>query len=628
MFEALCKLLTGWFGPPTQSQAHSPEPENAEISRSTVKIDEIHSEITESIDSHPVPYDETLLERVRTQWQFGDWQSLAQLNRDTLQHHPDRAKLALLAAAGLLQIGNNNEAKKFIRFAQDWGISKKLISQILIAGVHNSIGRAAAICDQRHALKHFETAIAIGTPGVELRLLAQSRRNEQINQLVSLFPECYPKVDLLKKTLETAKFSSGNKKWAIETQLHIPALDKIGLKDILEIDGISFSDFEQQPYGTVVGFSEKFVLKVEIYPHKNKRNNLRREADIIRYLNSHHCPCVVNFHSQGWIGEKPYLIVEKIAGKKECKPVDVLFSFCAMAGLGVIHADLAPWEHRYNHLHDGLVAIVFDFDQAVIDDGVRSLTFSEMLGYLERHYPFLPGKKITDQLRHWSFGDYVKDGRLDISKTTLMMSGVSTNSPEHNNIYHDIRGKKIICTGERGIEERALILEKIDFSGEYVLDIGANTGELTRHIAKTAAHVDGIERCHEHAIVGQLVNCCESVTNARIHHLDACDEWPRESYDTVILFSVLHHISNPDALLSRIKSSAKRVVIECKPNEKGSTFVGGSWVETQKWNFSSLEEMVESLSDAFGMKFCRNLGDSGRERCILEFSRSQLVNSN
>ena len=50
--------------------------------------------------SHMVPYDENLLERSRTQWQFGDRASLAALDQTTLQHHPDRAKLTLLAAAG------------------------------------------------------------------------------------------------------------------------------------------------------------------------------------------------------------------------------------------------------------------------------------------------------------------------------------------------------------------------------------------------------------------------------------------------------------------------------------------------------------------------------------------------
>ena len=133
----------------------------------------------------PPPTDaSTLLEQADTQWQFGDWASLARLDIDTLQHHPDRAKLALLAAAGRLQIDKSDEAKQFIRLAQDWGISKKFISQILIAGVHNSIGRAAALGNQpQRALRHFENAITSGTPGNDAKLLTQARMGEQLAQL-------------------------------------------------------------------------------------------------------------------------------------------------------------------------------------------------------------------------------------------------------------------------------------------------------------------------------------------------------------------------------------------------------------------------------------------------------------
>jgi hypothetical protein len=117
-------------------------------------------------DAHVVPYDENLLERARTQWQFGDWESLAKLDRETLQHHPDRAKLALLAAAGQFQQGDARLGRTFVRLAQDWGCSRKLISQIIIAGTHNSLGRAAALLGQEaRALAHFNDAIAIGTPG-------------------------------------------------------------------------------------------------------------------------------------------------------------------------------------------------------------------------------------------------------------------------------------------------------------------------------------------------------------------------------------------------------------------------------------------------------------------------------
>lgn len=131
-----------------------------------------------------VPYDENLLERARSQWQFGDWESLTRLDRDTLQHHPDRAKLALFAAAGHLQISNAVEARKFFRIALDWGVGKENLARILIAGVHNSLGRVAALAgQQRRMLKHFESSVVVGTPGADIRLITQARIGEQLQQI-------------------------------------------------------------------------------------------------------------------------------------------------------------------------------------------------------------------------------------------------------------------------------------------------------------------------------------------------------------------------------------------------------------------------------------------------------------
>jgi DNA-binding transcriptional MerR regulator len=179
-----------------------------------------------------VPYDENLLERARTQWQFGDWESLAQLSRDTLQHHPDRAKLALLAAAGRLQTGHDVEARQFIRLAQNWGVSNKLVCQILIAGVHNSLGRAAALGgNQPRALKHFENAVVVGMPGRDAKLLTQARTREQLHQLELLTPEGFlkvgaggtaatpPKLPPLTKTLETITEFLQQQKTELDAQL-------------------------------------------------------------------------------------------------------------------------------------------------------------------------------------------------------------------------------------------------------------------------------------------------------------------------------------------------------------------------------------------------------------------------
>ena len=199
MFKGLGHWLKQIFG--------SSKPDQPRVA--SLPQSESNSQMAEQFDSidaasHLVPYDENLLERARTQWQFGDWQSLANLDRDTLQHHPERAKLILLAAAGRLQIGKGSEARQYIRLAQDWGCSKKHISQILIAGVHNSIGRAAALGNQRlRALQHFENAITIGTPGSESRLLTQARTNEQLSQLDDLNRNHKgDKIEVIKSTVE------------------------------------------------------------------------------------------------------------------------------------------------------------------------------------------------------------------------------------------------------------------------------------------------------------------------------------------------------------------------------------------------------------------------------------------
>ncbi len=172
LFNKITSYLSHWL-------SRSPKNKADKIEMTNEQEHDLHNQNTSL-----VPYDENLLERARTQWQFGDWESLIKIERETLQHHPDRAKLALLAAAGHLQQGDNNTARQFTRLAQDWGCSKKLVSQILIAGVHNSLGRAAAVIGQQtRAMRHFESAIANGALGSDVRLISQARAGQQLSQL-------------------------------------------------------------------------------------------------------------------------------------------------------------------------------------------------------------------------------------------------------------------------------------------------------------------------------------------------------------------------------------------------------------------------------------------------------------
>lgn len=123
-----------------------------------------------------VPYDENLLERSRTQWQFGDWESLASIKRESLQDHPDRARLALLAASGHTQMGNMDTARQFIQLAKDWGCEKKMITKVLIAGVHNSLGKSCVILNQdQKALTHFARTIDLVVPKANKKLFTEAR---------------------------------------------------------------------------------------------------------------------------------------------------------------------------------------------------------------------------------------------------------------------------------------------------------------------------------------------------------------------------------------------------------------------------------------------------------------------
>lgn len=177
MFKALGHWLKQIFGSSQPDEPGTASLQQAESNRQM-------AEQFDSIDaaSHLVPYDENLLERARTQWQFGDWHSLAKLDRDALQHHPDRAKLVLLAAAGRLQLGQTDEARQYLRLAQDWGCGRQLISQVLISGVHNSIAIAAAVGAQEHrAALHFEESMRVGSPGSDVKLLTQARAVHQLH---------------------------------------------------------------------------------------------------------------------------------------------------------------------------------------------------------------------------------------------------------------------------------------------------------------------------------------------------------------------------------------------------------------------------------------------------------------
>jgi hypothetical protein len=141
-----------------------------------------HPETLPAIVGEHLPCDIHLLDRVRTQWQFGDWKSLAALDPAALAHHPERARLCLFAGAGQAQQGDLEKARASIRAAVESGVNRQLLGQVLISGVYNTLGRAAALSSQHsRSIKHFSNAVAV--PGLDLSLVVRARMSGQLEQL-------------------------------------------------------------------------------------------------------------------------------------------------------------------------------------------------------------------------------------------------------------------------------------------------------------------------------------------------------------------------------------------------------------------------------------------------------------
>jgi FkbM family methyltransferase len=143
----------------------------------------IHSDALRSAVQPPAR-DDGQLERARVQWQYGDWDSLCRIDINALDGHPDRAKLALLAAAGHLQAGSMADSRAHLRRAVEWGCNKRVVSQVLVASVHNVLGRAASVAGREDKAKlHFEQSIAVANPSTDVKLLGHAR---SVREMASL----------------------------------------------------------------------------------------------------------------------------------------------------------------------------------------------------------------------------------------------------------------------------------------------------------------------------------------------------------------------------------------------------------------------------------------------------------
>ncbi len=135
------------------------------------------------------PSADGLLETCRTHWQYGEWEELAALDEAQFSSNRDRAKLALLAAVGRSAMGDFATARRYLGLAKRWGCDARLVSQVLISQVHNTLGRVSACLDDAESSsEHFEKAIQLVEPRAGTSLLGRTREIRETAR-IGLLPE-------------------------------------------------------------------------------------------------------------------------------------------------------------------------------------------------------------------------------------------------------------------------------------------------------------------------------------------------------------------------------------------------------------------------------------------------------
>jgi FkbM family methyltransferase len=123
-----------------------------------------------------------LFSRARMQWQFGDWDSLRKLDLLQIEHHPERADLALFAGCAALQAGEKAQARTYLASCVEWGCDRRLIFQLLVSGIYNTLGRFNALVGKQEKEQRFFEFAGRGLGG-DPRLIGEVRRQRELLSL-------------------------------------------------------------------------------------------------------------------------------------------------------------------------------------------------------------------------------------------------------------------------------------------------------------------------------------------------------------------------------------------------------------------------------------------------------------
>jgi 2-polyprenyl-3-methyl-5-hydroxy-6-metoxy-1,4-benzoquinol methylase len=412
---------------------------------------------------------------------------------------------------------------------------------------------------------------------------------------------------------------------------------KLGGGDLL-VSGVARSDDGQR------------VIKVEFIPHCRKKNDLMRESDIIGELNAAGCVSAPQLLSKGeltidsirqalpegldyglelaGISSFRYMIMQYVGSAGKVPLADILVSVFEQKSLGIYHGDVKPANLRFDDARG--VCVLIDYDQAVpLSTDVKKLNAEEYLKWCDGkdkdRYPAGSGtwrRHFKRLSQRFHVAPLLKSGALNLAQTTPYKRQATTNTKA--GVYHTIKHPVVFADGVRDLRDRSTLLDQVEFSdGETVLDVGCNAGLLVHYLAGRGCRATGIELDPSIVVSAQMVANIIGIS-ASFFSQDLDEVVALAPFDTVCLFSVIHHTRRLEENGQKIAAACKRILIECRLAEHGKkpcVDANGKvrWVKTSVWTYSNENELFAGLSKLFpGFTVVRKVGQSDKNRMLLE----------
>lgn len=370
-----------------------------------------------------------------------------------------------------------------------------------------------------------------------------------------------------------------------------------------------------------IAYNSKHIIKIEHQENKKKINTIIEELNLIKKLNNSKCVSCPKVISKGrlWNDQK-YFIQERIIQKGRAKLADLFLSLIEQKSFGIYQGDF-KWE---NVIFDGNIAYLVDYDQAQKNHNFIKMNNLEYINWIGQDFKKRRGHDFfSDKARNFDLNEIkalFKNGSFNLANCSVFKNQITTFTK--SGLYHKLNREQIYIDGARDLSERKNALEKIHFkNNEKVLDVGCNFGILSHFLYKKGCLVTG---CDMDSNVIEAAKIINNILGYKIEYrlLDIDYDSIPNRYDTIMLFSVLHHTKYINRNAKKIANKCNRIIIECKLKENGSKPVKGKWLRSGSWNNLNIDRLIAFLERLFPkFKFKNNFGKVDRDRYILSFDK-------